>query len=459
MRKLDLVSCIMPTRDRRAFVPAALEHFFAQDHPSLELIVVDDGSDPVADLMPGDPRVRYFRLDGRHTVGAKRNIACELALGDVIVHWDDDDWYPSTRVTRQIAALCDRRADLCGSSTLYFHDRDRGRAWLYRYSGRAAWVAGATLAYRRSVWQRTPFADMQIGEDAQFVRSHAAAPIADLRQPSLCVATIHAGNVCPKRTTGKFWTPLPEERVRAVMAAVPPPPPLVSCIMPTFNRRPFIPLALACFRQQRYPNRELVVIDDGDDPVEDLLRGEKEVRYVRVPRRTSIGAKRNIGCAEARGELIALWDDDDWYGPARLDQQVAPLRRAEADITALENRVTLQLPQRKFWTVSSRLHQKMFACDVTGGTTVFRKSIWRDGLKFVESNLGEDANFLRRATRSGRRLRRIVNDGLFIYVRHGRNTWRFEEGRFLDPAGWSEMPCPREFSPSLDAYATAAAWS
>ena len=459
MPNIDLVSCIMPTRDRRAFVPDALRHFLAQDYPSLELIVVDDGSDPVADLMPGDPRVRYVRLAGRHTVGGKRNIACELARGGIIVHWDDDDWYPTTRVTTQAAALRDRRADLCGSSTLYFHDRGRRKAWLYRYSGGAPWVAGATLAYRRSVWQRTPFAEIQVGEDADFLWRDQTKKVVDMSDPRLCVATIHPGNVCPKRPAGKFWTPLPEERVQAVMAAIPPAPPLVSCIMPTYNRRAFIPLALECFRGQRYPSRELVVIDDGDDPVEDLLRGEEGVRYLRLPRRTSIGGKRNIGCAEARGELIALWDDDDWYGPARLEQQVEPLRRAEADLTGLENRVTLQLPQRRFWTVSRRLHQAMFACDVTGGTTVFRKSIWRDGLKFVEASLAEDASFLRQAARRGRRLRRIPNDGLFVYVRHGRNTWRFEEGRFLDPAGWSEVSCPPGFSPSLEAYAAAAAWS
>ncbi len=53
-------------------------------------------------------------------------------------------------------------------------------------------------------------------------------------------------------------------------------------------------------------------------PVGDLVAGVPGVRYLQLPQRASIGAKRNLACAEARGELIAHWDDDDWYAPARL---------------------------------------------------------------------------------------------------------------------------------------------
>lgn len=58
--RADLVSCIMPTQNRRAFIMGALAGFWAQDYLRLELVVVDDGTDPVADLMPDDTRVRYF---------------------------------------------------------------------------------------------------------------------------------------------------------------------------------------------------------------------------------------------------------------------------------------------------------------------------------------------------------------------------------------------------------------
>ncbi len=87
-----LVSCVMPTFDRRRFVPDAIDGFWSQTYPDRELVIVDDGTDPIADLVPDDPMIRYVRLDQRLKTGAKRNAACRAARGDVIVHWDDDDW-------------------------------------------------------------------------------------------------------------------------------------------------------------------------------------------------------------------------------------------------------------------------------------------------------------------------------------------------------------------------------
>jgi glycosyltransferase involved in cell wall biosynthesis len=76
----------MPTYNRRRFVPEAIRLFLAQDYPAKELIVVDDGEDNVADLIPNHPQIRYLCLDRRHSLGAKRNIACEAARGDIIAH-------------------------------------------------------------------------------------------------------------------------------------------------------------------------------------------------------------------------------------------------------------------------------------------------------------------------------------------------------------------------------------
>lgn len=457
-----LVSCIMPTADRRSFIPQALGCFLAQDYPHLELVVVDDGNDSVADMMPSDQRIRYIRLEKRLSVGAKRNLACERARGEFIVHWDDDDWYPASRVRVQIWALIDKGADVCGTSTLYYQDRGRSLAFRYRYDVRGRpWVAGNTLAYRRDAWRRQPFADIRVGEDARFVSS-LASRLVDLREPGLCVASVHAGNVSAKNTAGPYWLPEDANVIRRMIAAADPgspraDDPLVSCIMPTCNRRPFIRLALSCFRSQTYPNRELIVVDDGRDPIGELVRDEPGVRYVRIAQHLSIGAKRNLACAEARGEIVAHWDDDDWYSADRLERQTAPLVRGDADITGLENRFVLQVPDRMFWTVDPRLHRSMFVGDVHGGTLVYRRSIWTAGIRYPEVDLGEDAMLLRQAASRGHRLLKVENLGAFVYVRHSKNAWRFKAGSFLDPAGWHHSAAPAEFTHEmLDAYAAAA---
>src|SRR6266542_5244313 len=100
-----LVSCIMPTCNRRAFVPRAIAYFLRQDYAECELLVVDDGADAVADLVPADPRVRYLRLPGPRSLGAKRNACVAAARGGLIAHWDDDDWYAPDRLARQVDFL------------------------------------------------------------------------------------------------------------------------------------------------------------------------------------------------------------------------------------------------------------------------------------------------------------------------------------------------------------------
>lgn len=430
-----------------------------EDYPKLELVIVDDGTESVAGVLPGDPRLRLIRLSEKQNVGAKRNVACAFARGEFIVHWDDDDWYPPDRVSRQVAALFTDRTEICGTSTLYYHDAATGRAWRYRYSSARPWVAGNSLAYRKSWWVAHRFPEIQVGEDSRFVWAAPVAAIRDLADPGLCVSRIHNGNTSRKQTAGSCWQPCPVEELKSLLGhqwpeflsigafqAPAETTPLVSCIMPTFNRRAFLPLALESFSQQDYPTKELIVVDDGTDIVRDVVQGVPDVRYVRLNSRASIGEKRNRACAAAEGAIIAHWDDDDWYAPTRLRKQISPLLSAKADLTGLANSYLLELPAGRFWRTRAELHRRMFTGDVHGGTLVYWKRLISDQVKYPTISLAEDAVFILAALRARNRLLPLPNDGIFVYVRHGRNAWQFQPGQFLDPSGWDTIPSPAGFS-------------
>lgn len=464
-----LVSCIMPTCDRRSFVPQAIRSFLRQTYPNLELVIVDDGVESAADCVPENDRIRYLRLDHKLKIGAKRNFACEQARGDFIVHWDDDDWYPSWRVRAQMNGL-QGGSDLCGTSRVFYYDPAKEQTWEYRYQAPGPqWIAGNTLAYRRRLWESSRFPDLQIGEDSRFVWNNAGKAICDLADPALCVATIHQSNTSTKNVNGSFWHLQPKDRLHSLLGDDkyfywgPPQTsqsawPLVSCIMPTYNRRQFVPQALQSFQQQDYPNRELIVIDDGSDAIGDLVKGVPGVRYWHLPNRTTIGAKRNLACQYAQGEFIAHWDDDDWYSSDRLRYQAAPLIAGSADLTGLENAFVLELPNGDFWTTKPDLHQKLFVGNVHGGTLVFRKNLLAAGLRYPEINLAEDAYLLHRAITQGKRLLRLANPGVFVYVRHGHNAWKdFRPGQFLSPAGWERIPAPLTFPHTALSFYKAAA--
>jgi glycosyltransferase involved in cell wall biosynthesis len=213
---LPLVSCIMPTFDRRAFLPSALDYFFGQDYPDAELVIVDDGTDPVEDLVPCDPRVRYERCSTRLTVGQKRNLACELAAGSVIAHWDDDDWYAPHRLRAQVSVLLESARSVCGVASPLYFEPAAGRAWRFSYQGRP-WVAGNSLCYRRDAWERLRFRHTNVGEDTTFVWRHPAHEVVTVPDPEIVVGVIHRHNISPKDTANRFWRPVPIERVRAVL--------------------------------------------------------------------------------------------------------------------------------------------------------------------------------------------------------------------------------------------------
>ncbi|MDT7604354.1 MAG: hypothetical protein QOF61_2351 [Acidobacteriota bacterium] len=208
----------MPTADRRPFVARAVEYFLRQDYPNKELIVVDDGAEAVADLMPVDERVRYFRLDRKLTVGAKRNFACEQARGEIVAHWDDDDWHAPRRLSYQVGSLVREGAQVCGIRTLLFYDVRSGRAWQYVYpASRKVWVSGSSLCYRRAFWERNRFREINVGEDARFVWESRGGRIVALDDSTFHVGIIHGSNVSPKRTGGSYWKAYPAEKVRGLL--------------------------------------------------------------------------------------------------------------------------------------------------------------------------------------------------------------------------------------------------
>jgi glycosyltransferase involved in cell wall biosynthesis len=215
---MPLVSCLMPTADRRRFVPRAIEHFLRQDYPHRELVIVNDGREPVADLVPDDPRIRYLRVPRGRTLGGKRNLACAQARGALLAHWDDDDWSADDRLSRQVAALEEGRAEACGLSTVRFFDPGSGKAWEYRWRepGRG-WLGGSTLLYRRSTWERHPFPEVNEGEDTRWVWSLPPSSLLALRDPGWFAALVHPGNTSRKRTHGPNWTPIALDVVKAAM--------------------------------------------------------------------------------------------------------------------------------------------------------------------------------------------------------------------------------------------------
>jgi glycosyltransferase involved in cell wall biosynthesis len=178
----------MPTWNRRPFIRAAIQSFLDQTYENRELVILDDGDDPVIDLIPDDQRIRYI-AHKKVTVGKKRNMACEEASGEIICPWDDDDFSMPTRVTDQVFRLIISSKPITGYSTLLFWDRTTRQAKRYRATA-AGYVCGTSLAYLRNFWKMRPFRDQQEASDNAFVNP-VLRQVAAADGSSHMVARIH----------------------------------------------------------------------------------------------------------------------------------------------------------------------------------------------------------------------------------------------------------------------------
>ena len=213
-----LISCILPTYNRRGFLPHAIHYFLRQDYPNRELLIVDDGPDAVGDLVPVDPRIRYLRLPKKITLGAKLNLCCAETRGPFIAQWDDDDWYGADRLSRQMQAMRRTNAEVCGIGDLLYYDLARGTGHRYIYPPHERpWVLGASLFFRRGLWERLRFVEVDVGMDGLFVWATPPEKVCSLPAPRFAVHLIHGHNVSPKSPQGNWWSDHPVDDIAAIM--------------------------------------------------------------------------------------------------------------------------------------------------------------------------------------------------------------------------------------------------
>ncbi len=103
---------------------------------------------------------------------------------------------------------------------------------------------------------------------------------------------------------------------------------MVSVVIPTFNRAPFLKKAIESVFAQGCRAIELVVVDDGsEDDTGDVVSGYKgPVKYIKQ-RNKGVGAARNLGIKNSCGEFIAFLDSDDWWDRDKLTVQLAEMRQ------------------------------------------------------------------------------------------------------------------------------------
>lgn len=221
-KKERMVSCIMPTYNRPEFIVDAINQFLNQDYEEKELIIIDDSDISIANLVPESKLIKHVYLNEKLNLGSKRNMACQIAKGEIIIHLDDDDYYATDWLQKQVSFLTEKKLDITGLATPVFYKKDEDSFWQYVYPEKhKPWVYGATLCYTKEFWQANPFPASNSGEDNVFVWNENAKRILPNDAVTSYLGQIHDKNTSPKQIRDLRWNKLENNGlVRAILDSI-----------------------------------------------------------------------------------------------------------------------------------------------------------------------------------------------------------------------------------------------
>jgi glycosyltransferase involved in cell wall biosynthesis len=218
--------------------------------------------------------------------------------------------------------------------------------------------------------------------------------------------------------------------------------PLVSIITPTRDRKAFHPAIWNCVRSQEYSNIEWLVEDDSESESQFLSDiCDPRLRYVHLPHRHTVGAKRNSLVFRSKGSYIVHFDDDDYYSPSYITQIVTQLAESGADISKLSAYFVYDARYKRhfYWDQDDVASQRFFckpqfplvylppnplsAMDHRlgfGFSYAYRREI-AIRLPFDDIDLCEDLYFMQRVSKGGTVLFISDDVGLCVHVIHDAN--------------------------------------
>ena len=361
-----LLSAIVSTYNAERFLRGCLEDLESQTIADrMEIIVVNSGSAQdegriVKEFQKRYSNIKYIETVERETVYGAWNRAIQQAHGKYITNANTDDRHTPDALEKLIAALeADHEVDVvyadCAVTQTENTTLQEGPI-----TGRFRWpafdrntlfkncIVGPQPVWRKTLHDQFGLFDAQMrsaGDYEFWLRISADAKFQHI--PEVLGLYLESTNSLEHQQVNTALQEAQAARERYWHENQPLPTPdriyleyytqgfsgenqlpLVSVIMPTYNRPKELAQALHSVARQTYPNIEVVVVNDAGQDVSDIVQSSPkniQVNLVQHSANQGAGAARNTGLQAARGKYIAFLDDDDLYRPEHLAALVAEL--------------------------------------------------------------------------------------------------------------------------------------
>jgi FkbM family methyltransferase len=195
------VSVITPTYKRRMFLPMLIHLYQEQTYPKelRELIILDDSPQSNEDLIPkNDKSIRYLYQKDKMTLGEKRNKLNELARGDVIICFDDDDYHFPERIAYSVCSLNSQKTLIAGSSKINVYYSDIKEMHQYGPFSNSHGTNG-TFAYRKEYVKKHQHDPTKNAQEEPSFTNNFSEKMAQLDPDKTIICISHSSNTFDKK--------------------------------------------------------------------------------------------------------------------------------------------------------------------------------------------------------------------------------------------------------------------
>lgn len=202
--KTPFVSVVCPTWNRREFLPYLLYIYQYQDYPAdkRELIILDDSEQSNQDLIDmmvdaAQQNVRYIHSPGRLALGQKRNMLNQMAKGEYIISFDDDDYYPPEKISHQVGEMLSHSALFSGCDQIYVWYSHLDKMYLTHPFGKQHALNGSFGLHRNLLKRHRYQDDATLGEEQAFLNNFTT-PVLQIDPQKAIVCISHSSNTYDK---------------------------------------------------------------------------------------------------------------------------------------------------------------------------------------------------------------------------------------------------------------------
>jgi len=199
------------------------------------------------------------------------------------------------------------------------------------------------------------------------------------------------------------------------------------------NRPAYISNIFDNYENQQYSDKELIIIlNNNQMDLEDLRKkGEnfQNVTIFHVDEKETYGKCLNLGVSKSKYNLVALFDDDDYYGPKYLVNSIKAFNRPDVGVIG-KSKHYIYFAEKKALALFNSTIENNYAQFLAGPTLIIKKEIF-DKVKFKDITVGADQEFLKDCKKKGIRIFATDRHD-FVYVRHGTNSWQISDKKYLE---------------------------